>query len=462
MKNCEKPTQRLASALSAFSASLPATIALVLALLGAVPMPLLVSTVQGEEVVDPGEIRADHPLWILDHATNEGVRVSDLDTSGLARLRAHGAGQFQTPRPAGYSPAQVRRAYGFDGLRKGNDGKGQTIAIIIGYDYPNAAADLRTFIETFKLKMMYGLPGRSPCTVADGPHPCFQVVYAQGTPPPFDELWGLESVLDIQWAHAMAPGADLLLVEGMDDTFVELFKAVDLAVNLGASVVSMSWGAPEGSAELLFDDHFYDPEGVTFVASSGDYGNGIYYPATSPYVVAVGGTKLPLDRRGNRTGPETAWSGSGGGISQFEFLPDYQSDYPIPATDGYRGVPDVSYNADPVTGFAVYYSYGYAGQAGWLVVAGTSAGAPQWAALIALANQRRNGDNLSSDNLLSSPLYDAAKQHGWYYHYGAYFDVKSGSNGTCGAVCTATRGYDFVTGLGSPNAGKLVAELADY
>jgi subtilase family serine protease len=247
----------------------------------------------------------------------------------------------------------------------------------------------------------------------------------------------------------------------MNNTLGELYNAVDVAVDCGASVVSMSWGTPEFSAESVFDHHFYDPAGVTFVASSGDNGNPGLYPAASPYVVAVGGTRLPLDRRGNRAGPETAWSGSGGGISPYEPLPSYQSDYPIPATGGYRGYPDVSYNADPVTGFAVYLSHPYNGVSGWVVLGGTSAGTPQWAALIALANERRNGDNLSSDNLLSSPLYDAAKQQRWYYHYGAYLDVKSGSNGACGAVCTATRGYDFVTGLGSPNAGKLVAELAE-
>lgn len=461
MKIYDKPIQRLASSQPAFLASPLSTIALLLALLGTVPVPLLVSTVQGADMVEPGEIRADHPLWILDHATNEGVRVSDLDTSGLASLQAHGAGKFQTPRPAGYSPAQVRRAYGFDQLR--NDGRRQTIALTLGYDYPNAAADLRTFIETFKLKMLYGLPGRPPCTVAVGPHPCFQVVYARGTQPPFDDFWALEGALDIQWAHAIAPGADLLLVEGMDNTLGELFNAVDVAVSGGASVVSMSWGAPEFPPESVFDHHFYDPAGVTFVAGSGDSGNPGMYPAASPYVVAAGGTRLPLDRRGNRTGPETAWSGSGGGISLYEPLPSYQSDYPIPATGGYRGFPDVSYNADPVTGFAVYDSHGFAGQSGWMVIAGTSAAAPQWAALIALANERRNGDNLSSDNLLSSPLYDAAKQQKWYSpFYGAYLDVKSGSNGPCGVVCTATRGYDFVTGLGSPNAGKLVEELAVY
>jgi len=247
-----------------------------------------------------------------------------------------------------------------------------------------------------------------------------------------------------------------LLVETLTNSFSNLLEGVDFAVSQGASVVSMSWGTSEVSFEASGDYHF-DHTGVTFLASSGDTGNQGFYPAASPFVIAVGGTRLPLDKKGNRTGPETAWIGSGGGISPFEPEPGYQFTYPIPDTMGYRGYPDVAYNADPDTGVSVYDSNGEAGQFGWFILGGTSASCPQWAGLIALANQLRHGANLSSNNVVNSPLYDAARKD----YSDNYFDIRSGSNGSCGFVCKARRGYDFVTGLGSPKADELVEELGD-
>jgi subtilase family serine protease len=182
------------------------------------------------------------------------------------------------------------------------------------------------------------------------------------------------------------------------------------------------------------------------VASSGDAGARVLYPAASPFVLGVGGTTLPLDATGNLVGPETAWSGSGGGLSTFEAEPGYQAAYPIPPTGGRRGVPDVSYDADPGTGVAVFDS---TGAAGWVAVGGTSLGAPQWSALVALADAGRTIP-LSSAVLTASPFYRAAS---------TYRDIVSGSNGPCGSLCTAGPGYDFVTGLGSPLAGLLVPLL---
>jgi subtilase family serine protease len=282
------------------------------------------------------------------------------------------------------------------------------------------------------------------------------VVYARGVQPAFDELWALEGALDSQWAHAIAQGADILLVEASSNNFIDLFQAVDVTTNLGATVVSMSWGGPEFPLQVIFEP-LLDHAGVTFIAGAGDDGHEVNYPAASPFVVAVGGTRLPLDKKGNRTGSETAWIASGGGISQFFPEPAYQYTYPIPDTFGYRGIPDVAYNADPATGISVYDSHGLAGETGWLVVAGTSAGGPQWAGLIALANELRDGDNLSSNNVINSPIYDAARHD----YRDNFFDIKSGSNGACGAICTAVKGYDFVTGLGSPRADQLVEALAE-
>ena len=345
-----------------------------------------------------------------------------------------------------YEPQQVRHAYGFDQLS--NDGTGQIIGIVDAYDAPSVASDLQTFITNFGLQGMHGLPGTGTCTVTGGPHPCFQKVYAQGVKPKTDGGWALEISLDVQWAHAMAPGADILLVEASNASFSYLMSAVDVAVSTGATVVSMSWGGSEFASESSYDFHFAKA-GVTFTAASGDSGTGLLYPAVSPYVLAVGGTTLPLDLSGTLTAPETAWSGSGGGISAYEAEPGYQASLAIPSTGGKRGSPDVSYSADPSHGFLVYDSTPYHGGTGWWAVGGTSAGAPQWAALTALANQTR-ATSLSSSNL--APEYNAAP-------FGAYYrDITAGSNGNC-AICTATPGYDFVTGLGSPKADTLVPYL---
>lgn len=354
-----------------------------------------------------------------------------------------------------YEPAQVRHAYGIDQLAA--TGAGQIIGIVDAYDDPTAAVDLQTFITNFGLAPMHGLSSSDPCTVSAGPHPCFQKVFAQSGKPSSNGGWALETSLDVQWAHAVAPGADILLVEARNNSLSNLFGAVDVAVSRGAKVVSMSWGANDFSSEASSDSHFNKP-GVTFTAASGDSGAGTIYPATSPYVVAVGGTTLPLDLSGNLTGPETAWLGSGGGVSAYETQPGYQANFPIPSTGGKRGSPDVAYNADPNTGFLVYDSTPYNGSIGWWIVGGTSAGAPQWAGIIALANQTR-GSTLSSNSLTSSPEYNAAIGVSYSANYR---DVTAGTNGSCGTACTAAAGYDFVTGLGSPLANSLVPYLASH
>ncbi len=366
-----------------------------------------------------------------------------------------------TSAPVGYSPPQIRHAYGFDQLT--GDGTGQIIAIIDAYDDPTAASDLQTFINYFHLKQMYGLPNTSTCTVGGNLHPCFQKVYAQ-TKPRTDSGWALEISLDIQWAHAIAPGADILLVEAKNNFLSSLLGAVSVAVKNGAKAVSMSWGGSEFSSESSYDSYF-NQVGVTFTASSGDSGSGVIWPSASPYVVGVGGTTLPLDSSGTLTGSETAWSGSGGGISAYELEPGYQTSYFAndgTSTNSHRGVPDVAYDADPSTGVAVYDSTPYSGQTGWFQVGGTSVGAPQWAALIVLADQTRSSGSLSTTPQ-SSPLYNAASLTvigiGSYAY--DYRDIISGSNGTC-SLCTAVTGYDFVTGLGTPQANNLVPYLSSH
>jgi subtilase family serine protease len=343
-----------------------------------------------------------------------------------------------TATPAGYSPVQMRAAYGFNGVS--STGAGQTIAIVDAYDDPTIANDLAVF------KAQYGITG---CNLT-------KVNQTGGKKlPRTNSGWAQEISLDVEWACAIAPAANILLVEASSASLSNLLTGVDYAAKQ-ANVVSMSFGGGDTSSSGS-DFHFNIP-GKSFVASSGDSGNGTSYPATSPYVLAVGGTTLPLDASGNRVGTETVWSGSGGGISVSESEPAYQTNFPIPSTGGKRGSPDVAYNADPQTGVAVYDSTPNQGTSGWLVFGGTSAGAPQWAALIAIADAGR-ASSLATSSSATSPYYNAA---GSSVYASNYADVTSGTNGTCGNVCSAAVGYDFATGVGSPKASTLIPYLQSH
>jgi subtilase family serine protease len=345
------------------------------------------------------------------------------------------------PPASAFTPSQVRHAYGFDTVA--NQGMGQTIGIVDAYDDPNAEFDLGAFNTQF------GLPA---CTSGNG---CFRKVYSNGRKPAANSNWAVEISLDIEWAHAMAPQATILLVEVPSNSLSDLVGGVDVAVRNGASVVSMSWTVGEFSGETGLDNHFVT-NGVTFLAASGDHGTGVVYPAASPEVVGVGGTSLYLNGDGSYQS-ETAWSGSGGGFSKFEREPLFQASFAIPNdAGGYRGSPDVSYNANPSMGFAVYDSVGTNGYSGWYQVGGTSAGSPQWAALIAIANSMRVAARKANLSNTNTTLYTLA-QGGTATEF---FPVTQGSNGNCGAICTASSGYDYITGLGTPQAPALIAALA--
>lgn len=334
--------------------------------------------------------------------------------------------------PLGLTPAQIKLAYGFANLPFA--GEGQTIAIIAAYDNPNAEANLGVFNTTFNLP---------ECTTANG---CFKKIYAT-TQPTGSTAWGLQINLAVQWAHAIAPRAKILLVEAADATLESLFKAIDVAKQNGATVASIGWGTEEFSNENTMDATFNVPD-TTFVVSTGNTGTGTTYPAVSPYVIAVGGTKLTSDAAGNYLG-EVAWSGSGGGLSLYEPQPPFQANFPIPNNpNAKRGIPDVSYNADQNAAYAVYDNYGLSG---WVTAGGTSVGAAQWAAFIAIIKSGSH-KKLTGLNVL---LYNAAKQR---YNL-TYNDIVTGVNGSCGYYCTARPGYDYVTGLGTPQAQYLAYEV---
>lgn len=388
-------------------------------------------------------LQAQHVITSLPRLTEGGESpVSFMRPHYLVFTQgpATAAGAPSGPPTTAFSPAQIRHAYGFDLVS--NQGAGQTIGIVDAYDDPKAEADLGVFNAQF------GLPA---CTSANG---CFRKIYSNGKMPASNANWAMEIALDIEWAHAIAPKATIVLVETPSNSLTDLINGAVVAVRNGASVVSMSWTAGEWSTESSMDKNFVS-NGVTYLAASGDAGTGVAYPAASPDVIGVGGTSLTLNANGAYQG-ESAWTGSGGGLSVYEREPSFQSQFGI-ANDprGYRGVPDVSYNGNPGTGYAVYNSVGISGYAGWFQVGGTSAGTPQWAALFAISNSLRVAARKSNLSNTDATLYTLAKSA----LNSDFHAVTQGTNGKCGTICTAGTGYDYVTGLGTPQASTIIAAL---
>ncbi len=343
-----------------------------------------------------------------------GAAYHFSDYRGRPPIHIDGA---PSPTPLGLTPAQVKAAYGLPS----SGGRG-TIAIIGAYDDPTIEHDLKVFSAAFKL------PGCTSIQV------CFEK-HTMGSSLKYDSGWAMETSLDVEWAHAIAPEAKILLVEAVTPSGSNLLKAVDYARKRKDVVaISMSWGGPEFPEEVSLESHFTSASGAVFFASSGDNGSGASWPAASPRVIAVGGTHLTLDAH-NAVISETAWDGSGGGISAYETQPSYQSGYSIPKAKGMRAIPDVSYNADPHSGFPIYKS-SPAGKGAWYKVGGTSAGAPQWAAIRSL------GLSASNEKFYADKASDS--------HANFFRDIVSGSNGDCAYYCKARKHYDYITGLGSP------------
>ena len=375
----------------------------------------------------------------------------------------------------GYTPSQIRHAYGFDqaAFNKGAvaaDGRGQTIAIVDAYNDPNIVSDLNVFDNQFGVS--------SP--------PSLHVTNQSGgaTLPSTDAGWSGEIALDVEWVHAIAPDANILLVEANSSTLQDLMAAVNYARHAsGVSVVSMSWGGSEffswnGSeftGQTQYDPNFTTPaghQGVTFIAAAGDSGanSGVQWPASSPNVLSVGGTSLTVQDANGTYYTESSWSGTSGGYSQIEAQPSWQNNV---QGSGARSTPDVSYDGDPNTGFAVYDSVPSQGYSGWQEVGGTSAGAPQWAALVAIADQGRvlNGSTTLDGATQTLPelysLYSAPGTTGYSTYASTFNDVVDSGGGSWHwrwgwgySGNAATAGYDTATGLGSPVAGPIISALA--
>jgi len=385
-------------------------------------------------VLFAGQGKVVVPDSTAERAEDIGIRAH---TNHL--IFAKGSPTPQATSPSGLSPATIRTVYSLPAtVSPGSGGGAGVIAIVDAFDYPTAQSDFDTFSGQF------GLP-LSTASVCNGANPCFVKVYATGTKPKSNCGWAQEAALDIEWAHAMAPYAQIVLVEAKSNSFSDMFFAVDKATQIVASggfgtpalkagEVSMSWGGSEFSSEASYDSHFTTSTGVVYFAASGDAGGKTIYPSASPDVVAAGGTSLHFDSSGNFTG-ETGWSGSGGGPSKYEPRPGYQNGI-VAIVGAARGIPDFSFDADPYSGVSVYDSTSCQGLSGWLVFGGTSVASPSLSGIVnAAANFYSN-----STNELNTIYSTYSTTYGTDYR-----DITSGTAGSF----SATTGWDFVTGVGS-------------
>jgi len=410
-----------------------------------------------------------------------------------------------------FTATAMENSYNLGPLYAANeDGRGETIAIIDSFGNPNMASDLANFDTQMGLPHMCGEPGQA-CGAGT---PTFQHLFWNGKtevkakPPGAHDPglqdrtgWTLETSLDVEWAHAMAPMANIINVttnpaetQGVQGLPAMMDAEQFIVDNHQATVISQSFGTTEeafGSTQSLLNlRHAFisaAADGVTVLASSGDGGSAnskltpvpnpvtlpfptVNWPASDPLVTSVGGTYLctnpvtgagidstdpPVNCQANPGVREIGWIDSGGGFSHIFAKPAYQDALPAGSTaiGAMRGVPDVAFQASSRTGPLVYDTAPGAG--GWFIVGGTSCSAPQWAGLVAIADQIA-GHGLG---LINPTLYKIATSAS----YGTdFFDVTTGNNQADPSIpgYPATTGWDPVTGLGTPDAATLVPALA--
>ena len=416
---------------------------------------------------EPDNSATPHLTQAAAGVATKGLTLAGLDEAlrprALAAAGGEAAPMAATTAVTTYSPAQIRAAYGLPALAAATPaqlGAGQTIYIINAKHDPSIAAELAAFNGKF------GLPGcttRTLAATAAQPLPAagsgceLVVAYSTtagavtATAPAYDSGWATEIALDVQWAHATAPLARLVLIEAPDAGLASLSNAVALANRMGAGVVSMSFGAAEGSWVASYDNVF-STTGMSYLAATGDNGAAVSWPSVSSKVVAVGGTTLSYSGSGARS--ETTWSGTGGGTSAFVALPAYQS-----GIGGYarRAVADVAFNANPNSGQYVALIAPGTTTVRWVSAGGTSLATPQWAGLLAVANAQRAASGKAALGQPHAALYQQIGAVPTQYA-AAFADVASGSNGSC-TTCTAKAGYDTPTGWGTPNAAALLTSL---
>jgi subtilase family serine protease len=418
-----------------------------------------------------------------------------------------------------FTPVAMQNSYNVGPLyAAGLTGRGKTIAVIDSFGSATIANDLNVFSTAFGLPHLCGEAGVT-CTPG---MPTFTILQVQGSPPPNPpppnngtgqenhNLWAIEVSLDVEWAHAIAPEANIILVTtptaeilGVQG-FSQMMNAVQYVVDHHlADVISMSLGAGEGTfsstASLLNLRHALIAAAtnhITVLASSGDGGTSnplkvptktpnlipypsVEWPASDPLVTAVGGTYLCTDPvtgtsvdstdppavcQNNPGVREVGWIDSGGGYSILFPRPAFQNTLPPGSTfvgssvgapgpnSNMRGVPDIAFQASARTGPLVYDG----GEGGWFIVGGTSCSAPQWAGLIAIADQIAGHDI----GYINPALYQLAAGP----NYSSYFfDVTIGNNQTTSIPgYSNSAGWDAVTGLGTPNAATLLPALAAF
>jgi len=323
--------------------------------------------------------------------------------------------------PVGYTPADLQSAYKIDT----STGAGNTVAIVGAYDAPHGETDLAFY------RSQFGLP---PCTSANG---CFAKLNQNGgTTPlpatsPANDDWGTEYALQLDMVSATCSACNIVLVEADDDQGDGLYTSVNTAAALpGVVAISLPWGGPEDSTVTASEAAYFNHPGIAVVAAGGDNGYGVVFPASSRFVVSVGGTALSTAANA-RGWTEHAWSGTGSGCSAFIAKPGFQND---PGCSRRTGN-DIAAVADPNTGVAVYSQ----GDGGWFQVGGTTVATGIIAGLFGLAGAPTFHGVYPAAHLYRSPA--------------SLFDVTSGSDGTCGGsyLCIAAAGYDGPTGNGTPN-----------
>lgn len=392
----------------------PLVVAAVLLALG-FTRPLAVQAEGGRVIV---------PDSSVEHPGDFGVRMH----TNLVIYKSDDVTHDSAPALNWETPASMGCVYGITGPKGINScaisastvnpsGGSGAIAIVDAYDNPDAATDLSTFSS------YWGLPAAK-----------FTKVYAQGTKPANNAGgWSLEEALDIEWAHAMAPNAKIILVEATQSTDTNLFAAEKTAASMvaaaGGGEVSNSWSGAEFPGETADDAGYFNTAGVVYFASAGDSG-GVGYPSASPNVISAGGTRI--NRTNGNFSSETVWNDSsgetGGGPSKYEPIPSYQSGK-VPGTK--RGTPDFSFNASPYSGVAVYDADG---GYNWTAVGGTSLSSPALAGIVNTAGHFYNSTATEQGVLYSN--------HG---NAGVFRDIATGS---CKGY-KAGPGWDFCTGLGS-------------
>lgn len=360
--------------------------------------------------------------FALDHSHGKRVCAASTSTRTAAcDARILVDDQSGTPvspfAVSGKTPADIRSAYGLTNTSSG----GRTVAIVDAYGYPNAERDLGIYRANF------GLPA---CTRANG---CLRIInQSGGTKAPRTNLgWSQEQALDLDAVSAACPDCKIVLVQATSATIANLGKAVNTAAaQPGVVAVSNSYGGGD-LADGSYGSYFNHP-GIAITASTGDNGYaGASFPASSHYVVAVGGTSLTAASGTARGWSETTWSGSGSGCTTQNLAPSGQSSA-VTHCSG-RAMADVSADADPATGLAVYAPTSNR-RSSWAQYGGTSLSSPIVASVFALSGH--------TSGYPSGLLYAASS---------GLNDVTAGSNGTCTFWCHAATGWDGPTGLGTPN-----------